>query len=489
MLASLKSRLVLSNLLITLVGMAIIVLVFTQLLAQRSVDVKRHELRQQSTAFAGQVERLFRSHGAPNQLRTMVDSASNLLGERVVIVGPRGDTKVDSANRTPYFKGKWLQPDQGALSQARSASSALRNKSLVLFQTPIRGTNGHSNGGAVILVAHVTDVNPGLTSLFGIILGAGLTALLIWLLLAVYSTFSLFRPLLRVTEATARMARGDYNVRVKTRGTNEISRLSRSFNEMAEQVQRTNQVLRDFLANVSHDLRTPLTMIAGFSQAIVDGTVRSADVEESAAIVHDEALKMQRMVDDLLQLTRLESGLLTLDKHPTKVRPFAQSVIDRAARAHDMDEGPTLVNDVPSRLPAIDVDATQMERALSNLVHNAIQYTPPDGMVTITGRAVQPGLVEIGVSDTGPGIPSQDLPRIFERFYRSDKSRERLHGHSGLGLAIVREIVEAHGGTVSAESEPGRGSTFRIRVPAAQAIEPGAETSSGKSSVRQALTG
>jgi two-component system sensor histidine kinase ResE len=227
-------------------------------------------------------------------------------------------------------------------------------------------------------------------------------------------------------------------------------------------------VLRDFVANVSHDLRTPLTLIAGFSQALVDGTARTEEVEQSAQVIHEEAGKMQRMVDDLLQLTRLESGLQAFRRQPVDVRPLVQHLVDRTIRASAGRPVARIVNDVPMRIPPIEADSEQIERALQNLINNALQYTPPSGVVRVSARSIGRGWVEMAVADTGMGIAPEDVSRIFERFYRTDRSRERVHGHSGLGLAIVREIVEGHGGRIEVESEVGRGTTFRFTVPQAR---------------------
>jgi signal transduction histidine kinase len=268
------------------------------------------------------------------------------------------------------------------------------------------------------------------------------------------------------------MAQGDYEVRVPAQGEGEIALLASRFNEMAERVQSTNRVLRDFVANVSHDLRTPLTMITGFSQALLDGTAGPGEVTSSAQFIHEESLKMQRLVEDLLQLTRLESGLLPPERHPLEVRPFVQGLLDRIARGRGGLDTPALHNDVPERTPSIEVDEGQLERALRNLVENALRFTPPHGSVTVSAEAIGTGWVELSVRDTGTGIPPQDLNRVFERFYRSDKSRERGRGNSGLGLAIVQEIVEGHGGRVQVESELGQGTTFRFTVPQARSPLP-----------------
>jgi len=266
-----------------------------------------------------------------------------------------------------------------------------------------------------------------------------------------------------------------------------MARLAKGFNDMALQVQRSNQVLKAFVANVSHDLRTPLTMIIGFSQALIDGTARREEVTDSAAVIHDEALKMERLVDDLLQLTRLESGLMTLDRHPVEVQAFLGSVVERALHGYGQVSLPAFQIDAQNSLPPIDVDSAQIERALRNLLNNAVQHTPATGTITIQAKRSEDTWVEIGIRDTGTGIPAEEISRVFERFYRTDKGRDRgEEGHAGLGLAIVREIIEAHGGHVWVDSEPGAGSTFCFTVPTAASVGMAAQPVRDADSLRQA---
>lgn len=468
MLDSFRTRLALSNLLITLAGLLIVIAVFVNLLDHRTEQVRTQDLETEARGVALQVERLYARQGTPANLHTLVNQASNLLQKRIIIVGQDGQPVADSAHATHFYTGSWHPLNATALRAGQQTIAALHGGSLVTLQQPIAGTSGRRNGGAVLLVARVADVRPSRQAVLQAVLIALGTALVVWFFISLYFTYSVSQPLLRIRAATRSMARGDYDVRVSERGPGEIARLASSFNLMAAQVRQTNQVLRDFVANVSHDLRTPLTMIAGFSEALLDGTAGPDEVQDAAEIIHQEAGRMQALVDDLLQLTRLESGLLVLDRHPTQVRPFVQQVIDRVARAHAGQV--RLINAVPEGVPAMVVDPTRLERALANLLINAVQYTGPGGTVTVRARETTPGQVEICVEDTGCGIPASDLPRIFERFYRADKSRERGHGHSGLGLAIVREIVEAHGGAVQVQSEEGRGSTFRFTVPAVRAL-------------------
>lgn len=464
MLDSLRSRLALSNLLITLAGLLIVVVVSVNLFEQRMTDTRTRELVGETRGVAHEVEMLFRHKGSVSQLRAQIVYASEILQKRVIIVSTNGDAIVDSAGATPFYTGTWHPVNAGALRSGRRAIAALSKGNLVTVQQPIRGTSGMEEG-AVLVVAQVKDVRPSLSAIVPILLVALGTALLVWLLIGLYFAYSVSRPLSGIREATRQVARGDYDVRVPETGAREISRLATSFNLMAAQVRQTNQVLKDFVANVSHDLRTPLTMIGGFSEALLDGTAGPGEVETSAEIIHQEAQKMQVLVDDLLQLTRLESGLVALDCHPTALEPLVDTALSRARRAHSRELH--LVNAVPS-LPPVRVDPMRLERALGNLLDNACRYTPAGGRIEVGARVLEREWIEVWVKDTGSGIAREHLGRVFERFYRSDPSRERAGGHSGLGLAIVREIVEAHSGTVRVESEVGRGTTFYLTLPVAR---------------------
>lgn len=481
---SFRSRLVISNLFITLLGLLVVVVVFTQVLANRSQSIKSDALSTDSRLVSKQIEYLFQHNASYADLQNLVISTSRALKVQVTIVDSRGTIKVDSKGKTPYYNGVWSL-DRTALKNDQTASQQLKSTSVRTFQAPLVGITTGRQLGAIILVADVSDVSPGLLVLKNVFLAVLGTALLVWLLVGLYFTFSISRPLVRVIGATKRMAMGRYDTRVPARGNGEMARLAASFNHMAEQIQQTDRVLKDFVANVSHDLRTPLTMITGFSQALVDGTARDGEVGESAEVIHEEAVKMQHMVDDLLQLTRLESGLQTFRRTPVEVRPFVQTIVDRIARAQASEPAASLRNLAPPNLPPMDVDRDQIERALRNLLDNALQYTPPEGTVTVDARAIGRGWLEIAVKDSGIGIPQGDLPRVFERFYRTDKGRERVHGHSGLGLAIVREIVEGHGGQIQVESGPNAGTTFRFTVPQAHSRELQREIAPARESARE----
>jgi signal transduction histidine kinase len=266
------------------------------------------------------------------------------------------------------------------------------------------------------------------------------------------------------------MAEGDYDQQLPLSGPAEVQELAASFNRMARQVKSGRQAQRDFVANVSHDLKTPLTSIQGFSQAILDGTAADPEAARRAAgIIHDEAGRMRRMADDLLLLARMDAGELQLDRQAVDLVPLLASCVTRL-EPRAQDGGIALNLDTPpSGLPPITGDGDRLVQLFTNLLDNALKHTPAGGRVTVTASASGDQVV-VAVADTGPGIPADELARVFERFYQVDKSRARTQAPGvGLGLAICKELAEAHGGRIAAESVVGVGTKFSVTLPTADA--------------------
>jgi signal transduction histidine kinase len=229
---------------------------------------------------------------------------------------------------------------------------------------------------------------------------------------------------------------------------------------MSTEVRASQDTQRDFLVNVSHDLKTPLTSIQGYSQAIMEGA--ADDPAQAAAIIYEEAGRLNRMVVELTDLARLQNGQLSMQMHPLDISPIVQAVAQRIDIVAQK-KGLSLSVESPS-MPHVNGDGDRLAQVITNLVSNAVKYTPPGGRIHVNTQ-VNNGGVELVVQDSGIGIPKEDLPRIFERFYQVDKARGPRRG-TGLGLAIVQEIVQAHAGTVSVTSAgAGKGSTFTVWLP------------------------
>jgi signal transduction histidine kinase len=290
-------------------------------------------------------------------------------------------------------------------------------------------------------------------------LGAGGLALI----LGAWLARTLARPIHDLTTATQALARGELGQQVAVRANDEIGQLAQAFNQMSADLARASQLRRQMTADIAHELRTPLSLILGYTESLSDGKL-PAD-QATFDLMHEEARHLSRLIDDLRLLSLAEAGELSLVRQP--VEPAA--LLDRIAQAHAPEaqrHGVTIaVQDGPTT-PSINVDAGRMAQVLDNLMSNALRHTPAGGRITLAAEATD-SAVHVRISDTGSGIDPADLPHVFDRFYRADKSRQRTGAESGLGLAIAKSIVEAHGGSITVESAVGRGTAFTITLPAA----------------------
>ena len=273
------------------------------------------------------------------------------------------------------------------------------------------------------------------------------------------------QPVRALAAAAQRIARGAHTARVPVRGTDELAQLAGAFNEMATSLEHAEQIRRQLLADVAHELRTPLATVESYVEALADG-VLAADAENWTAI-RSETARLNRLVNDLQRVSRAEAHQLDLHPAPTDPGELVQAAV-KAARPAFATKGVALASDIQTDLPMVEVDRERIAEVLANLLTNALRHTPPGGTVqaSVGQRADR---IEIAVADDGEGIAAEHLDRIFERFYRIDPARARASGGTGIGLTIVRAIIEAHDGSVQASSEGiGRGASFTVRLPIAQ---------------------
>jgi two-component system sensor histidine kinase BaeS len=284
-------------------------------------------------------------------------------------------------------------------------------------------------------------------------------AVLLALCLGGFLAFTMTRSLRELTEATMEIARGKFGKQVKVRSKDEIGELATSFNKMSIDLEQATKARKQMTADIAHDLRSPLSVITGYAEALSDNKLQGNP--EVYNILLQEAKHLDHLVDDLRLLSLADAGELSLTLQPTPPRALLERVVARhavAARQYHIDLHIEAENDMPQ----INVDIERMSQVLDNLILNAFRYTPENGKVILKASEVR-GAVKIMVEDNGQGISAEDLPHIFDRFYRSDKSREH-NGESGLGLAIAKSLVEAHGGKISVESVLGEGAEFTITL-------------------------
>lgn len=289
---------------------------------------------------------------------------------------------------------------------------------------------------------------------------AGIGAALVALLLGIILTRTLTRPLRELTQATQAVAEGDLDQVVPVRSKDELGLLAESFNQMNSNLARSRDLRRQMTADIAHELRTPLSVILGHTEAIRDGVMPPS--QETFDIIHDETMRLSGMVEDLRTLSLAEAGEMTFEPRPYSIVGLMEEIAAAyapIAKAKSID-----IQVISDDLGEISLDPDRMTQVLRNLMENALRFTPRGGQITLSAKRSLDNSLEIRVQDTGPGVDPEKLEFLFDRFYKGDQSRQREEGSSGLGLAIAKSIVEAHGGTIRAESAPGKGMTFIIQL-------------------------
>jgi len=282
------------------------------------------------------------------------------------------------------------------------------------------------------------------------------------LLLALLLSYGLLQPVVDLTRAAVKMANGDLSQRVQVKRKDELGTLGTAFNHMASSLQRAEQNRRAMTADIAHELRTPIAIQRAHLEALQDGVYPLT--AENLQPVLDQTELLARLVDDLRTLALADSGELKLEMAPLNLSQLAQRVIERFRPEAEMRGVNLVLAGAPSGPVTIRGDANRIEQVLNNLLSNALRHTPSGGQVSLR-IDLKDSWVETHLADTGPGIPPESLPRVFERFYRADKSRSREEGGTGLGLAIARQLAVAHGGDIRAANRPGGGAEFTVRLP------------------------
>ncbi len=297
---------------------------------------------------------------------------------------------------------------------------------------------------------------------------SGVVAAAAALLVSSFVAWRIVGPIRSLTSASKRIAGGDYRERVEVAGTDEIAQLAQSFNDMASALDATEKRRMELIGDLAHELKTPLTTIRAIMEGLADN-VLPADTE-TFLDVQRETRRLQRLADEMRELSAAEAGAIALELAPAKPGEIVRRSVERLGRQYS-DKNVELHVDVPDNLPDVAADHERILQVFINLLGNALQYTAPGGVVTIRARAPSrhiPRVVRFSVADTGIGISPDDITRVFERFYRVEKSRSRASGGSGIGLTIAAHVVRAHGGTIQAESAGlDKGSTFSFTLPVA----------------------
>ena len=294
---------------------------------------------------------------------------------------------------------------------------------------------------------------------------ASLIAIIVSMLLVFISSSKITQPLKEMSQMAKDIAKGNLKNRVEIRSNDEIGVLAESFNNMAEELSKQEELRTGFVANVSHELRSPLTSIHGFAQGMLDGTIKKDDQDQYLSIIVDETSRLKKLIRELLDLSQIESGTFPLNKKVYDINEQMRRVLIRYIDIIE-EKGINVEVNFKQDFCMVCADGDRIEQVLVNLIDNAIKFTPKDGVITLWSHECD-GKALVGVNDTGDGISREDLPFIFERFYKSDKSHTEQKG-TGLGLSIVKKIIEEHGHTITVNSTEGTGTSFTFSLDLAQ---------------------
>ena len=410
----------------------------------RRFGERMHQIR--TVRMQAELSRFYLSQRGWKGIQPYVEQWGNLNEQRLILTDANGVVVADSEGEllgelyTPDSPGRpisapWQAGAIGALHITPESSLALDFTSL-----------------------QVTFKAIGFFFIWG-----GLIAVVTALVMTFLLSRRILAPVKSLASAARRLGRGDFSQRVQVRDRSELGELASTFNSMADDLERAERLRQNMVADVAHELRTPLSNIKGYLEAVRDGVVKPN--AETIRSLDEEATLLSRLVNDLQELSLAEAGELRLARQTEDICGLVRQTV-AGVQAKATAKGVSISAELPGSLPRVHVDSHRIGQVLRNLLENAVTHTPPGGAITVTAQQ-QGNWVEVGVADTGEGIPAEDLPNIFERLYRVDKSRARATGGSGLGLTIAKRLLEAHGGTLRVKSELGKGSRFVFALPLA----------------------
>lgn len=479
MIHSLQFRLLLAFILVVFVAIGTV-----SFFVSRSISYEIQQFEERSQQFRiiriqAMLSHQYRTKGGWSDIQPWVEQIGSFEGLRIVLTDTKGVVIADS-------QGDWLgkqyrQQSAGIpLSPLRERPSPPRFGSppqpgempVPSEETPVPPPSSTPSRD-VVGILYINPESKSVVTAKG--LSEAINRFLLWgglmaIAVAIALTFILSRrisaPIQALTIAARRLGQGDFSHKVKSKDKGELGLLTQTFNAMANDLERTEQLRRNMIADSAHELRTPLTNIRGYLEAIRDGIVKP----DMATIqsIYEEVIQLSRLIDELQELTLAEAGELTLVYQSQDIAQLINQTID-AAKAQAVVQEISITTNLSEDLPLCNIDPQRIGQVLRNLLDNAIAHTPKGGVITVAANNLG-NEVEVSVTDTGEGIPTEDLQNIFERFYRVDKSRARATGGSGLGLTIAKRLVEAHGGRIEVHSEIGKGSRFSFTIPVSDTL-------------------
>lgn len=377
----------------------------------------------------------------------------------VILADSYGTILMSSNTVTPSMKTLISMRPDDVPRQGMILEDDWKNQPFIASVSPVKMEGGQ---GYIYMFQETGKLKALISGMNRHFLIAGLLSLLFMIGVVAFLSRYLTLPLVKMNEATKKISNGDFTVTLPKLGEDEIGELGQSIEILARDLELLKTERNEFLASISHELRTPLTYIKGYAEIAKRPELDAAERDQYLTIIHEEAMKLAQLIKELFNLAKLDENTFSVDKTEVELKPFLEALFGKITpvfREKKMD----LSLDCPAGLSA-HIDPTRFEQVILNLLDNARKYSNEGSSVSVKVETSIEGRVRILISDTGWGIPEEDLHRIFERFYRVDKSRTRALGGSGLGLAIAKQLVEAHGGTITVKSQPNHGTQFEIII-------------------------
>lgn len=363
----------------------------------------------------------------------------------------------------------WILQESGRVLEAENSDG----KNRLVVKSPFQQKG--EQAGIVVLVADMAWLESTLRSLQLVLILAGVGALLVAGGLSLLLSRRIVQPVLAIQKTAERLAKGDYHVRVPVNGRDEVASLGMRMNQLAESLHHYRTSRREFLSNVAHELRTPLTYLKGYATLLQESALSEERRRKLVGVIREQSDRLEYLVNDLVTLTRLDEGRIELRLQRVDLVAQLQAVMEEI-RPLAMTRGiRTVLQSSPGTFIEAEVDPFRFHQIMLNLLDNALRYSKKEGTVTVS-VSEEPDGAKVTVSDEGIGMAPEELSRIWDRFYRVEKSRSRRYGGSGLGLSIVKWLVDLHGGRIDVTSAPGKGTTFVLRFPL---TEPGVHRKEG----------
>ena len=470
MFKSVFSRLFFIYLIITLLSLLALGIMVSQMLRSQYLDNEISQMRSDMNTVIDIAERYLNGeisyYAFANQIIIKSNRDNNIIcvldsaGENWLLADPLGKDFMENEPVQKQLKSGFDQIKSGQAVQIVSTLENLYQTQAITMGVPIVAEGKVT--GAIFIYSELKELDKSLGVIYRQILNAaGISMLMALILVYLFSRY-MVKDLRKINTAAKSLSKGDFTTRVKLETQNEIGQLGDTFNNMAEELQKLEGLRISFVANVSHELRTPLTSIQGFVQGILDGAINKDDQDTYLSTVLDETKRLNLLISDLLELSKIESGKFPLNNRIFDINELIRRCLITFEQGIENKKLDVQVILEDERLYA-NADPDRIAQVITNLIDNAVKFSRQEGTLVLRAQ-VREDKIYVSVKDTGEGIPDKDLPFIFERFYKVDKSRGRKQQGTGIGLSIVKKIIDQHGQKIWVESKLNEGSVFTFSL-------------------------